>query len=123
MALKRLAALCLLLFAQGAAPLSAFDTTGEKLRCVQTYQINQTRVLDDATVLFRLRAHDEYVNRLRRPCPMLKIQGGFSYHVRGDSALCRGDVIRVLDSTGGGAACLLGDFEKVVEKTDQPSTK
>ena len=122
MAVKRLA-LGLLLLAQGAAPLSAFDTTGEKLRCVHSYEINQTRVLDDATVLFRLRANDEYVNRLRRLCPMLKIQGGFSYTVHGDSALCRGDAIRVLDSTGGGAACMLGDFEKVAERSDQPSAK
>ena len=118
----------LLLVAQTADPLAGFETTGETKRCVHSYEINQTRVLDDATVLFRLRVRDEWVNRLRQPCPLLKITGGFSYKVQGGTELCRGDVIRVLDPAGTGSACLLGDFQRVTEKQrdpkiDQPSSK
>jgi DNA-directed RNA polymerase subunit M/transcription elongation factor TFIIS len=95
----------------------------ETQRCVQTYEIRQTRVVDDSTVMFRLRVDDEYANHLRRSCPGLRIQGGFKYELRGGNELCRGDIIRVLDSTGTGASCILGDFEKVEKKTDQPSAK
>ena len=104
-------------------PLAGYVKSGETQRCVESYEIRQTQVLDDSTVLFRLRVNDLYANTLRQSCSGLKIQGGFKYELRGGNELCRGDIIRVIDSTGTGAACLLGDFEKVAKKPAQPSAK
>jgi len=104
-------------------PLADYVKSGETQRCVQSYEIRQTQVLDDSTILFRLRVNDLYANRLRQSCPGLKIQGGFKYELRGPNELCRGDIIRVLEMGGTGSSCLLGDFEKVTKKPDQPSAK
>ncbi len=97
-------------------PLAGFDLTGERKKCVHSYQIRETRVLDSQSILFRLGARDYYVNRMSRPCPSLAIERRFEYKLRGVNDLCKGEIIRVLDGSGTGAGCILGDFEHLAKK-------
>jgi hypothetical protein len=97
-------------------PLAGFDPTGQLRKCVQSYDINETRVLDESSILFRVHVDEYYVNRLTRPCPGLSVERRFKYTLRGGSELCSGDGITVLDSSGTGAGCILGQFEKLDKK-------
>lgn len=58
--------------------LAGFQPTGETRRCVHSYEIAETRVVDEQTILFRLGVSRFYRNRLSLPC-RLKIQSRFQY--------------------------------------------
>ena len=96
--------------------LDAFDLKGETRKCIQSYDIDETKVIDESTVLFRVHVNKYYVNRLSRPCPELRLQRRFKYTLRGTNELCSGDVITVIDGVGMGPACILGPFEAAEKK-------
>jgi len=102
--------------AEPANPLDDFQIGGEKKKCLHSYEIAETRVLDASTVLFRVGVRRYYVNRLARPCPELLVQRRFRYTLRGDNDLCKGDAITVIDGGGTGPACLLGEYEEAKKK-------
>ena len=96
--------------------LDQFDLKGEKRKCIQSYDIDQTQVIDENNVLFRVHVNKYYVNRLSRPCPELRLQQRFKYTLRGTSELCSGDAITVIDGVGTGPGCILGQFEAAEKK-------
>jgi hypothetical protein len=96
--------------------LDRFDLEGEKRKCIQSYDIDQTQVIDENNVLFRVHVNQYYVNRLSRPCPELRLQQRFKYTLRGTSELCSGDAITVIDGFGMGPGCILGPFEAAQRK-------
>jgi hypothetical protein len=96
--------------------LDQFDLKGEKRKCIQSYDIDQTQVIDENNVLFRVHVNKYYVNRLSRPCPELRLQQRFKYTLRGTSELCSGDAITVIDGFGMGPGCILGQFEAAEKK-------
>jgi hypothetical protein len=98
-------------------PLEGFDVGGEKRKCLHSYEIAETRVLDASTVLFRVGASHYFINRLSRPCPELLVQRRFKYTLRGTNDLCSGDVITVIDGVGTGPVCILGEFEAATKQT------
>lgn len=95
----------------------AIDREGE--RCINTRNIRSTDVLDDRTILFRMRGRDYYVNYLRNDCPGLVREERFSYRTTG-GRLCQVDTIRVLEQFGGfiqeGMSCGLGVFYPISEE-------
>jgi len=90
--------------------------------CITLRSLRRTEVLDDRSVLFRMRGRTIYHNILPRQCPGLSHQKRFSY----DSTfgrLCENDLIRVLysDSFGTfgmreGAGCRLGIFHEITSE-------
>jgi len=102
--------------ADEASLLDQFDLKGEKRKCIQSYDIDQTQVIDENNVLFRVHVNKYYVNRLSRPCPELRLQQRFKYTLRGTSELCSGDAITVIDGFGMGPGCILGPFEAAEKK-------
>ena len=89
----------------------AIDREGE--RCISTRNIRNTDILDERTILFRMRGGDYFVNYLRNDCPGLVREERFSYRSSG-GRLCQVDMIRVLEQFGGfiqeGMSCGLGVF-------------
>ena len=89
----------------------AIDREGE--RCIITRNIRNTDILDERTILFRMRGGDYYLNYLRNDCPGLVREERFSYRTTG-GRLCQVDTIRVLEQFGGfiqeGMSCGLGVF-------------
>ncbi len=75
--------------------------------CVNTYQIKQTDVLDDRTILFELRNGDTLRNDLSFRCPGLGFEEGFSYATSIAKLCSNKEIIRVLRR---GSSCGLGTF-------------
>ena len=95
----------------------AIDREGE--RCISTRNIRGTDILDERTILFRMRGGDYFVNYLRHDCPGLVREDRFSYRTTG-GRLCQVDTIRVLEQFGGfiqeGMSCGLGVFYPISEE-------
>ena len=95
----------------------AIDREGE--RCISTRNIRDTDILDERTILFRMRGNDYFVNYLRHDCPGLVREQRFSYRTTG-GRLCQVDTIRVLEQFGGfiqeGMSCGLGAFYPISEE-------
>lgn len=104
--------------ARDTAPVArpATVTPGKTLSCVPLSQIDSTTVLDDKTILFKMRSGTPryYKNNLPFKCPQLGSEKAFSYKTS-TSQLCNVDIVTVLLNFGGhiqdGASCGLGKFE------------
>jgi len=99
--------------------LSKFERTGETQNCVPLQQIDSTDILDDKTILFKMKGRDYYLNELPYQCPQLEFQDAFSYKTS-VSQLCNTDIITVLDTATPQrlASCGLGKFEKLNERDE-----
>jgi hypothetical protein len=83
---------------------------GDGEMCLETYQIKETRILDDQTILFIMRSGELYLNRLPARCVGLRIADGFGYSTR-IAKLCKQD--RITAASHGsmpGNTCMLGEF-------------
>jgi hypothetical protein len=89
----------------------AFDRTPQD--CLILQLVDDTDVIDDQTILFRLRNDKVYRNTLPRKCPGLEREGRFMYETR-SGRLCSIDTITVLELFGVGPTrgftCRLGEF-------------
>jgi len=87
------------------------DRTGR--RCVNVHRIRSTDVIDERTILFRMRGGEVLANYLSHDCPSLAREERFSYEVR-TSQLCNVDFITVIQGFGSslrrGVSCGLGFF-------------
>lgn len=100
--------------------LSQYERTGESKACLPLRRIKDTKVIDDGTLLIEVSGGEMYLNELRGRCIGLKSEERF-VHQSSLSQMCRGDIIRVLDSFGNErGGCGLGNFEKLskIENTD-----
>lgn len=92
----------------------ALDRTPET--CITVSRVQQTRVVDDQTILFYMRGRAVYRSELRNACPRLAQEDRFAYETR-IGRLCETDTIWVLESFGGrfqrGATCRLGTFHPI----------
>jgi hypothetical protein len=117
-------ALLALALGAGAATLSglASAANGDARNCVDLLRIDRTDVVDDGTILFRMRNGDIYRNDLRHECPTLKDREQFRYRVT-TTQLCKADIITVpLDRSvvlSPGPSCVLGDFQPIGESAAQ----
>jgi len=98
----------------------AFDREGEQ--CILTRAIRDTQIIDDRTILFRMRGGVVYVNNLTNNCRGLRRERRFSYSPT-VGRLCNVDAIRVIESFGGviqeGIACGLGSFYPITEEESE----
>lgn len=108
-----------------ADPLAGYTLTGEQQKCLRTPFIRDTKVLDDSTILFRMRSGELYVNQLDKPCPQLKKNNSFTYRAPVGNQLCNNDAIVVFYSGAllgfnEGPTCSINGFDKVARvETDK----
>lgn len=96
--------------------LKKYQATGKVKHCISLNRIDRTKVLDDKTILFKMRGRKHFVNRMKHSCPSLKREERFMYKTS-IGQLCSIDIITVLDSFGRAwASCGLGDFEEIEKK-------
>lgn len=116
MPIRRLASIMVAATCLTALPAYADQAGRKPVRCVSLSQIDSTEVVDDKTILFRMRGGQYYRNSLPYRCPSLKFEKSFLYKTS-ISQLCNVDIIYVLERYGGnyqqGAGCGLGMFEPV----------
>jgi hypothetical protein len=86
---------------------------GRPVDCLQTPHSNNMQVIDDRTILF----HDGSTVYVQSPAGGCSPLGSSGYTLvtqsYGGMGLCRGDIARVVDLTGGGftvGSCSLGEF-------------
>jgi len=100
--------------AADAASGDFLDRTPET--CISLPRVRDTAVMDDETIIFRMRGGHSYVNVLDRRCAGLENAGRFITNTRG-TRLCRADIIQTFDQIGTGVFpgryCALGDFHPV----------
>ena len=82
--------------------------------CLPTYRSADMEVVDDYTILFHDGSNRVYVQNPRGGCSPLG-SGHYTLvtELRGSSSLCRGDISRVVDLSGGGmtvGSCAMDDF-------------
>ena len=95
-------------FALGAGlAAQAADEPAKPPQCLWPPMIRQTTIVDDNTILFQMTDGKVWKNTLRDRCFGLKLEGGFSYEVRGNEICANMQTIRVLRQ---GSFCELGEF-------------
>jgi hypothetical protein len=103
-------------FGVGAEDEESLDRTPQD--CISTSRIRETDVIDDRTILFRMRGGDVYSNILDRECPGLGRNKRFMHETRG-GRLCDIDTITVLEQWTGrlseGFTCRLGKFHPITQ--------
>jgi hypothetical protein len=88
---------------------------GKTVSCVRLTQIDSTQIVDDRTIIFRMKSSSPrfYKNTLPYKCPQLGFEKAFLYRTS-INQLCSVDIITVLQNFGSslnqGASCGLGKF-------------
>ncbi|WP_133162419.1 hypothetical protein [Hyphococcus luteus] len=101
--------------------LSKYEKTGETVSCLSLRSVRDTDVIDDYAMLVEA-GGEVYLNELNGRCIGLAREERY-VHDAVIGRMCRGDIIRVMDSFGNPlGSCSLGDFEKLneISETDQP---
>lgn len=106
----------LLLAAAAILPLMSAGVSAQEIartsgpvQCLQAGRVDHTKILDDKTILFHMKAGKQvYRNTLTHKCSGLKFNDGFAYSASGNS-ICKGQQIKVIN-TMGGSVCSLGEF-------------
>ena len=81
------------------------ETIGDTQMCVRLQYIDQTPVIDNKTILVKMKGKGGYKRiDLINKCGGLKIQGGFS-HSTSINQLCTSDLLRVLEPVG--STCMI----------------
>lgn len=93
----------------GLGTASAFaDTVGENHRCVRLSDIRESPVINDKTIVLKMRSKDDFKRvDMRGTCSGMKFSG--IGHTTPTDELCTSDAITVLQPVG--AACMI---EKIV---------
>jgi hypothetical protein len=95
-------------FAAGAVKAEG-EKIGETQQCVRLQNIDSTPVIDNSTILVKMRGNDGYKRiDLVNKCSGLKMEGGFQ-HSTSINQLCTSDPLRVLGPVG--STCMI---EKIV---------
>jgi hypothetical protein len=84
----------------------------EGMTCLNLSSIQQTKVISDSAILFRMRDGRYYVNELPFSCSGLKFEDGFSYSTSTAQLCGNVEIITVLRR---GTSCGLGAFKEVTE--------
>jgi hypothetical protein len=99
------------------AKLLAGKVAQRPISCLPHYQSGDMRVIDDETIAYRDGGYRTYVAHMNGPCSGLA-RGGSALvtHQYGSADLCRGDIARVIDTSGGMTigSCAFGDFTPYV---------
>ena len=95
------------------AALAGYERTGETLTCLSTRSIRSIDPVDEVHWFVETRAGKVYLNTVRGGCndadsPFTALQYSLT-----SSQLCRGEIIRVIDTSSGfqQGACVLGEYE------------
>lgn len=101
-----------------AAKLAEFDRTDDVRSCINSRNINSMTAVDERTLLVRVGVNEYYVNDLSGRCSGATRNSNRFEYTTSTSQLCRNDILRVVDNTGGFVAgsCGVGSFVKLEPK-------
>jgi hypothetical protein len=97
----------------------------KSVSCINLRDIASSEVIDNKTIIFKMRGKKYYKNELPHSCPRLGFQKSYSLRTS-TTQLCSVDVIRVLENYGGGlqegVGCGLGKFVEYTPPPKQPKS-
>ena len=101
--------------AEAAETLASYEFTGETRSCLSTSRIDQIKPLDERHWLVETVNGDMYLNRVGRGCSGADRSFTYLQYEIPTGQLCRGEIVRVIDSGSGmtQCACGLGDYERL----------
>ena len=111
--------------ADDAATPEASEGGSSGIKCIEIWRLKTSRVVDNETIILKLRGGPDYKMNLANRCPGLKMQGTWRHDVRGHTKLCSIDIIRVPVTTSGGLAgtswtsCIIKSFEEYDEAAEK----
>jgi hypothetical protein len=89
------------------------------VNCVNLRQVEDTEIIDDQHILFRLSGGDMYVNHLPGTCPGLRRHDTIMYRTTLNQ-LCHLDMFTILRNVAGGfmpgGSCSFGKFHPTTEE-------
>jgi hypothetical protein len=95
-----------------AAVRAAGENVGDTQQCIHTQYIDQTPVIDNRTILVKMKGKRYKRIDLLNNCSGLKLQGGFGYSTS-INQLCTSDPLTVLEPIG--ATCLIDKIVTIDE--------
>ena len=107
-----------------AAAVAGAEEAGESVdpkpvHCIDLIRIQQSDIIDNRHMVFRMVNGDLYLNTLSHACPGLRKNEPYMFRTS-QTRLCDLDIITVLNTYGfgftPGASCGLGTFEKVTKE-------
>jgi hypothetical protein len=115
-AVAALAAGCLTAAVEAAGEQRSGERVGDTQQCVPLQFIDQTPVIDNKTILVKMKAKGGYKRiDLLNSCSGLKLSGGFA-HSTSTNDLCTTDPLRVVEPTGPiGATCMIDKIVTIDE--------
>ena len=92
-------------FAAGAgAPAMAADSSDKPLvRCIDITRMQSSKVVDNQTIILKMRGGPDYKMTLAHRCPGLKMQGTWRHDAKSLAKLCEVDTIEVPVNGSGNA--------------------
>lgn len=75
--------------------------------CINPTEIKSQTIVSNDEIRFEMRNGEAWVNKLPTSCPGLKVEGGFTWDVRGMRVCSNQETITVLNT---GNRCMLGAF-------------
>jgi hypothetical protein len=91
------------LTAGAAAPALAADGGDKPLvRCIDITRMSSSKVVDNQTIILKMRGGPDYKMTLAHRCPGLKMQGTWRHDAKSLAKLCEVDTIEVPVNTTGG---------------------
>ncbi len=111
--------------AAGAGPVMAADTSDKPLvRCIDITRMSSSKVIDNRTVILKMRGGPDYKMTLAHRCPGLKSQGTWRHDARSLAKLCEVDTIEVPVTTTGGVLgsnftpCIIDSITEIPKGSD-----
>ena len=89
------------------------ENVGDRQQCIRTSAIDGTPVIDNRTILVKMKGKGLKRIDLANECSGLKIQGGFSYSTSTND-LCISNTLSVLTS-GAGSTCMIKQIVTIDE--------
>ncbi|MGJ3232659.1 MAG: hypothetical protein ACFE0P_12780 [Oceanicaulis sp.] len=102
--------------AAAADRLAGFEATGEAMACLNTRRIDQIDPLDERHWLVTTTNGEAYLNRVGPGCNSADRAFTYLAYDTPTGQLCRGEIVRVIDSGSNIAAgsCGLGEYERLI---------
>lgn len=87
--------------AGAAAPAMAADGDKPLVRCIDITRMSSSKVVDNQTIILKMRGGPDFKMTLAHRCPGLKMQGTWRHDAKSLAKLCEVDTIEVPVHTAG----------------------
>lgn len=112
--------------AAGAAIPAVAAEGGDKplVRCIDITRMSSSKVIDNKTIILKMRGGRDYKMTLAHRCPGLKMQGTWRHDARSLAKLCEVDTIEVPVNSSGGVLgsnftpCIIDSITEIPKGSD-----